>query len=850
MGSLSMDFVRRIHLTASSQFDGRRYKLVVSVTGLIAITVILLQFYIQFSGYHRHLAEAAKLTDAIARVVEDQTQRTLQSISLVLDTARIELPGRRTLNHKTLREQLRSIPEIRGLFLVGLDGTVLDSTLAEADIGKYVGDEDFILRLYRSGTDTIVIGKPIPRRTLSGPEMPVQAFLPFAMRLPDDAGYLVAAINISFFQLQYQSLLQTSHVGVSLASFDGTVLMDAQEAWSLGLEVGKLDPIFNEYLPGIERATFSRPALAGKKEQLVSFRVTRTFPMVVSAAIDLDVIRGDWFSSMFSVLLPTFVAVCLVLVALIHMREQLGHIALQEAELRASRDAAEAASKAKSQFLAVMSHEVRTPMNAVLGLSSVLLEEPLTGSQRANVQSIHDAGEGLLVVLNDILEYSRLEAGEIALEEAPFAPGKHLQSALDIITPLAQAKCLDMHGATAVDIPKAVKGDAGRLRQVLINVASNAVKFTSHGYVEVRLECARQDEGRVRLERTGIGIEPDRIQSIFREFIQADTTIQRRFGGSGLGLAICKRIIDRMGGEIAITSRPGVGTTVRFSVTLPLADEDALETNSDDGSLEGLHEAIAHLGTSLRLLVVDDNKTNHVVTARLLRHFDIDIDHAHDGNEGLTAARRKPYHVILMDTQMPGIDGLAATRALRSSKGPNRRTRVIAFTANAMREDVAAAMAAGSDDVVTKPVRKHELVAALQRALEEGDRPGSDVTSAPDVSEDAPAFNAAVYREFVEQVGDDAIDEIVAVFVEETDVRLARLDEMHGHASKIGQEAHTLKSSAATLGLTLMSREATALESEAAAGAVEDLDERVARLRRAYRDGMAGIASSTPAAAA
>jgi CheY-like chemotaxis protein/HPt (histidine-containing phosphotransfer) domain-containing protein/anti-sigma regulatory factor (Ser/Thr protein kinase) len=412
-----------------------------------------------------------------------------------------------------------------------------------------------------------------------------------------------------------------------------------------------------------------------------------------------------------------------------------------------------------------------------------------------------------------------------------------------------------MHCEAAADIPKAVKGDAGRLRQVLINVASNAVKFTSHGHVDVRLACARQEEGKVRLEwtvsDTGIGIEPDRIQSIFREFVQADTTIQRRFGGSGLGLAICKRIIDRMGGEIAITSRPGFGTTVKFAVTLPLADEGELEVSLDDDCMEELHEAIGHLGTRLRLLVVDDNKTIHVVTARLLRHFDIDIDHAHDGTEGLTAARQKAYHVILMDTQMPGVDGLAATRALRSSKGPNMRTRVIAFTANAMREDVAAAMAAGSDDVVTKPVRKHELVGALLRALADGDRPVAAVTSAPNVSEDAPTFDATVYNEFVEQVGDDAIDEIVGIFIEETDARLARLDEMHGQPSKIGHEAHTLKSSAATLGLTLMAREAMALESEAASSSVEDLEDRVARLRRAYRDGIAGIArGAAPAAAA
>ncbi len=834
--------------------DRWHHQMLLNGTGIIALLVILLQIYIQFEGYRRQLTEAAKLSEAIVRIADDQTQRTLQSISLILEATQSDIVQGRRLEHAALRERIRSLPEVRGMFLVGTDGVVLDSSLAPSDIGQQVGDKDYIQRLHGPNSPSIALGTPVMRRWLSGPEIAAHAFLPVAMRLPDDSGYLVAAVNIAFLDLQYQSLLTSSHAAVSLIGFDGTVLMDAQHAWGIGMNIANVDPIF-DFLPGTESATFSRRAVAGKRAQIVSFRVTRSFPVIVVAAIDLSVIHKDWLSGVLRVLLPTMVAVTLVVVALLLMRRQLGHIAMQEQALRASRDDAEAASKAKSQFLAVMSHEIRTPMNAVLGLSSSLLDEPLNGDQHAAVRSIHDAGEGLLVLLNDILDYSRLEAGEIVLEASAFAPKQHLQSALDIITPLAAVKSLDVRVDIQSDLPDAVIGDGGRLRQVLINVAANAVKFTERGHVSVRLSCVRLSMSSARLEwsvsDTGIGIDPKRIQSIFRDFVQADSSIQRRFGGSGLGLAICRRIMDRLGGEIVVVSEPGVGTKVTFAVTLEVTEAGALKPRDEGDVLAELKARISRLGRRMRLLIVDDNRVNRVVAAKLLSGVDIEISEANDGGEGLRLACAEHFDAILMDTQMPGMDGLAATRAIRLSHGPCARAYVIAFTANAMGEDVINARDAGSDAIVTKPVRKQELAQALLQALDGGAPLVPGQYSALAKSGELPAFDPGIYETFEQQIGAEGMREIVAIFIGDAQARLAALEvAAPSHAcSAIRRDAHTLKSSAATLGLMRMAGEAEAIEFAAEAGEVADLADRVARLRRAFEKGVEALPGSIELAA-
>ncbi|HEX4892192.1 MAG TPA: hypothetical protein VFV47_02820, partial [Hyphomicrobiaceae bacterium] len=339
------------------------HRIVIGAMGPVALVVIGLQIYLNVVSYRRHFAEGEVLAETMARVVGDQTQRSLQSVFLVLDAVQADGAGLRgDLDHEAVKSRIRSVPEIRGLYLVDPSGRVLDSTLSAHDLGLSVGDHDYIQTLRRDDGPMFALGKPVTRRYLAGPVQPALAFMPLAVRLPDQSGYLVAAVNISFLELQYQPMLHSNGVAVSLMTFDGTVLMDSARVWYPGLVVARDDPIFNSYLPHKEAATFTRAPVNGRASEIVSFGVTRSFPVVVVTSIAVEDLQNGWRRSILPTLIPTIISVGLVLMAFGILARQFRQIVNQERDLRASRDAAEAASSAKSRFLAVMSHEIRTPM--------------------------------------------------------------------------------------------------------------------------------------------------------------------------------------------------------------------------------------------------------------------------------------------------------------------------------------------------------------------------------------------------------------------------------------------------------------------------------------------------------
>jgi signal transduction histidine kinase/DNA-binding response OmpR family regulator len=833
------------------------HRMVIGAMGPVALVIIVLQIYLNVVSYRRHFAEGEALVETMARVVEDQTQRSLQSVFLVLDAVQADGAGLRdALDHDAVKSRIRSVPEIRGLYLVEPDGQVIDSTLSADDIGVSVRDHDYIRSLQKTDGPMYVLGKPVTRRNLAGPDQPALAFMPLAVRLPDQSGYLVAAVNISFLELQYQPMLRSNGVAVSLISFDGTVLMDSARVWHPGLVVAKEDPIFNSYLPHTESATFNRAPANGRASELVSFRVTRSFPVVVVTTLAVEALQNGWRRSILPTLLPTIVSVGLVLMAFGILARQFRQIAHQERELRASRDAAEAASNAKSRFLAVMSHEIRTPMNAVLGLSSALLEHKLQPEHRRSVQAIHTAGDGLLVILNDILDYSRLQAGEMSMEAAPVAPASIVDDAVKVIQPLADGKGLALSVALQPDLPAAVLGDAGRLRQVLLNVLSNAVKFTKQGGITITLSSHPASAGNTLLEwcitDTGIGIDPDRIGSIFREFVQADNTIHRQFGGSGLGLAICKQIIEQMGGSIEMAPGPERGTTVRFRVELPVAHLPADAKATSECNFQALQALLSARKDRLRVLIVDDNQTNHLVVKKLLGDLAIDMDSAYDGAEAVVAAARAPYDVILMDVRMPNMDGLTATRAIREGTGPNARSQILAVTASALPEDVDACLAAGMNACLTKPVRKQTLVQYLSDTAKPENTPCRSLAGKPLQAETtAVILDHQIYSTLKAEVGADEFPEIVSLFLEEAQDRLMRLHMLSPETAQemVSREAHSLKGSAATLGLMRLAAEATLLEEAVKSGTVENYRASISRLDDAFRLGERELSDASALAA-
>ncbi len=378
-----------------------------------------------------------------------------------------------------------------------------------------------------------------------------------------------------------------------------------------------------------------------------------------------------------------------------------------EADLVLAARRAESAAAAKADFLANMTHELRTPLTAIIGFSEVLgRSTDLAAPQARQVGLIREASETLLGIVNSVLDYSKLEAGGLQFDHQPFDPAVMATSVLGLVEQQAAARGLRLTLDVA-DTAGGLLGDGPRLGQVLLNFLSNAVKFTACGGVHVRLTRKKHgDLQRLRIEvrDTGPGIAPDKIDALFERFTQADATISRQYGGTGLGLAIARRIVQGMGGRIGAASKPGQGSTFWFELDLPASDfAPALEAPS----------APDHLDRPLRLLLVEDNPINRELVSALLAPFDVEITEAHDGLQGVAAARAGAFDLVLMDMQMPVMDGLTATRAIRQLPIP--QPPIIAMTANVLPEQIQRCMEAGVDAHLGKPINTAALLACLDR---------------------------------------------------------------------------------------------------------------------------------------
>jgi PAS domain S-box-containing protein len=374
---------------------------------------------------------------------------------------------------------------------------------------------------------------------------------------------------------------------------------------------------------------------------------------------------------------------------------------------------AEAASEAKSRFLSVMSHEIRTPLAGVLGTLDLLDRGPLSDDQRELSRLALKSGQALLAILNDVLDFSKIEARGVSLSAEPFDAALVAREVRELFLAQAQQKGL----ALSVEAPAGpvwVVGDVMRMRQVLSNLVGNAVKFTPHG--QVRLTLAAQADGTMArlgaaVVDTGVGIPSDRVPLLFQPFVQADSSITRRYGGTGLGLAISHRLVDGMGGRLQVESTEGQGTRFWFELALPLATRAA-----PDGAME-LREEETRAVAGLRLLVAEDNPVNQLVLSRVLQRLGCSVSVVDNGEVALQRLQVGVFDAVLMDLQMPVLDGLEATRRIRALGGPLARLPIVALTANAFAEDRAACIAAGMTDFLAKPVHESQLVRTLNAVM-------------------------------------------------------------------------------------------------------------------------------------
>lgn len=382
-------------------------------------------------------------------------------------------------------------------------------------------------------------------------------------------------------------------------------------------------------------------------------------------------------------------------------------------ELTLAKDAAEAASVAKSQFLANMSHEIRTPMNGVLGMTELLLATPLTDKQRHMTQTVRQSAASLLTIINDILDYSKIEAGKLQLERTDIDLSLLLDDAVKLFSEAARQKGLSLSVAIAPDIPTALRGDPTRLRQILLNLIGNSIKFTVAGSITVTADCLKRSAEqvllRVTVRDTGIGIPPESQTRVFDAFAQADGSTTRKFGGTGLGLTIVKQLVHLMGGTVDLESIPGLGST--FGLTVPL---EIRPDNKMSSAIVQAQQSTARLHG--KILLAEDNVVNREIAVAMLELLGCTVDIAEDGQEALTAADAQSYDVVLMDCQMPNLDGLEASRLIREQEQHHphrRRLPIVALTANAMEGDREQCLAAGMDGYLTKPFTVDQLHHAL-----------------------------------------------------------------------------------------------------------------------------------------
>lgn len=474
--------------------------------------------------------------------------------------------------------------------------------------------------------------------------------------------------------------------------------------------------------------------------------------------------------------------------------------------LRIARDEAMSANRAKSGFLATMSHEIRTPLNAILGILGLLQNTPLDEQQWKWVQIGRNSGSLLLTIINDILDFSKMEADKLVLEKSSFDLTRLFQQTIELIQHKADQKGLSIHFETVKPLEHMVKGDPDRLRQILLNLVNNAIKFTNEGSITVKLSSQSVNDSMLKINctvaDTGIGIPIQTQANLFDQFTMVDQSYSRNHEGTGLGLAICKKLTELMHGHISVISEIGKGSTFCFDVLLEPYSEN--EHNWQDPLIAKAKLCYPARGT--RVLLAEDNPANQVVIKTILEYAGLQVDLVANGLEAVAAARDLSYDIVLMDISMPEMDGIEASKAIRKLPGKKAKIPIIALTAHALQGDREKFIQVGMNEHVTKPVDKALILDCIARWTSISNQYPNEEDSSDDIPEDTPivddVVDERVLQTLVRDTSKEIVPELIALYIKDANVRIDKIDEaiQINNRKQLAFETHTLGSSAAAHG--------------------------------------------------
>ncbi len=667
------------------------------------------------------LSESVAQSISSARLVLDSMQADIENLSIQNATQLQERLATKQYS-LSLKEKISSLPFISGVGVSNAEGRVVVLSRTFPTPAIDMSDRDYFGHHSRSQSTEDYIGRTINARSNGQPTF----FL--TRRVNDKNGHLLAILVVglrhSFFERFFKSLAYSKPYSVLLSRDDQSPLVITNGDEELASHPGFI-PLSSFQPKAVDMAGKNIPISFKDQGWLGFYHPIRDSSLYLEIAVTSDVYLSEWLASMYPVMIVaaiTLIALACVFFFIITLARQHENDAVLAKQLKS---AADLANEAKSRFLAFVSHEVRTPMNGVLGLSELLVQSDLPDQSKKYAESILGASTSLVNIVNDILDFSKIEAGEMKLENIAFSPVKIVRETIELFRPLVERKSLRFD--EDINCPRNLQllGDPSRLKQVIVNLISNAVKFTYRGSITLRMKVMKTDGERWHLSiivrDTGIGIAPDSMDRLFVPFTQANSAINRQFGGTGLGLAITKQLLVQMGGEIQCESQEGCFTQFSISVHLLQSESRSEEMGVDDRS--NVSADLIQKWEGANILIADDTAINRQLLRILLQARGCSLTEVENGEQAVEAAISTKYDAILMDCMMPIMDGYQATQRIRQieKEAGTDRTPIIALTASVSDEDRQRCIAAGMDDYLGKPFTQAALFSCLQKWIKAGD---------------------------------------------------------------------------------------------------------------------------------